>query len=146
RSVLRFRVPAELRDATAALLLDQALHARPDLQQADHSEDAARATLALAERMRIPSVSLNAQYSQTGSGQNALQPPTATFGFSVPLPLFYQQQGEIQRATADLETRTLQKTRLTAQIAAEVNTAHAAFISSSARVERMESGLLERAR
>jgi cobalt-zinc-cadmium efflux system outer membrane protein len=146
RGALGFRVPAALRDTTPAQLLEQALHARPDLQQAQRTEDAAQASLELARRLRIPSVALSGQYYQMGSGQDAIQPPTATFGISLPLPAFYQQQGEIQRAAAALETQTLQKARLQAQIAADVDTAHAAFVSARTRVERMESGLLERAK
>jgi len=36
-----------------------------------------------------------------------LSPPTLTFGVSTPLPLFYQQAGQIDKATAALRTQTL---------------------------------------
>jgi hypothetical protein len=52
---------------------------------------------------RFPEVALSAQYTETGTGQNAIQPPTVVLGVTAPLPLFYHQQGEIRRAEAARE-------------------------------------------
>jgi cobalt-zinc-cadmium efflux system outer membrane protein len=146
RDVLCFRVPAPLRTANVDTLLVDAMDHRPDLKQAASAEERAAAALALARRQRIPDVSVDTQYVQTGTGQNAIQPPTLTFGFTMALPLFYQQQGEILRAEAERETQALQRTKLVAQVVSDVETAFASFMTTKALVERMESTLLGRAK
>ena len=64
----------------------------------------------------------------------------------MPLPLFYQQQGEIRRAEADYNTQSLQQAKLTAQVVSDVETAYASLSTTRRLVERMESILLDRAR
>ena len=149
-----FRIDPELLEQAARVavpgadargLLDSALQGRPDLRALQQQETRARAALDLARRQRIPEVTLSAQYAQEGTGSAALTPPTLTFGASLPLPLFYQQQGEILRAEADLRTQSVQREKAAAQLASEVLTAFAAFTASRKLVERMRGGLLQRA-
>ncbi|HYZ87821.1 MAG TPA: TolC family protein, partial [Myxococcales bacterium] len=149
-----FRVDPTLLDqaATMALpvpdapsLLDMAMRERADFRAAAEQQNRAKAAATLARRQRIPDVTLSAQYAQEGSGNSALTPPTVTFGASLPLPIFYQQQGEILRADADLRTQTVQVDKLAAQLADDVNTASGAFAASRKLVDRMRGGLLERA-
>jgi len=149
-----FRVDPELLEQAARLtlapgdagvLLDAATQARPDLRALERQEARARAALDLARRQRIPEVTLSAQYAQEGTGGSAVTPPTITFGASLPVPLFYQQQGEVQRAEADLRTQTVQRDKAAAQLASEVITAYGAFAASRKLVDRMRGGLLERA-
>jgi cobalt-zinc-cadmium efflux system outer membrane protein len=97
-------------------------------------------------RSRCPDITLSVQYTQTGTGQSAIQPPTLGVGLSAPIPFFYQQQGEIRRAEADSTSQALQLGKLEAQVVSEVETAFSTFVTSRRLVERMESGLLERAR
>jgi len=131
--------------ASAAELLEAALQARPDLRALERQQGRARAALDLAHRQRIPEVTLSAQYAQEGTGSSFVTPPTLTFGASLPLPVFYQQQGEILRAEADLRAQSVQRDRAAAQLAAEVLTAFAAFDTSRKLVARMRGGLLQRA-
>jgi len=149
-----FRVDPELLEQAARLtlapgdagvLLDAATQARPDLRALERQQARARAALDLARRQRIPEVTLSAQYAQEGTGGSAVTPPTVTFGASLPVPLFYQQQGEVQRAEADLRTQTVQRDKAAAQLASEVITAYGAFAASRKLVDRMRGGLLERA-
>ena len=149
-----FRIDPELLEQAAHVavpgadargLLDSALQGRPDLRALQQQETRARAALDLARRQRIPEVTLSAQYAQEGTGSAALTPPTLTFGASLPLPLFYQQQGEILRAEADLRTQSVQREKAAAQLTSEVLTAFAAFTASRKLVERMRGGLLQRA-
>jgi len=149
-----FRVDPELLEQAARLtlapgdagvLLDAATQARPDLRALERQQARARAALDLARRQRIPEVTLSAQYAQEGTGGSAVTPPTITFGASLPVPLFYQQQGEVQRAEADLRTQTVQRDKAAAQLASEVITAYGAFAASRKLVDRMRGGLLERA-
>ncbi|HEX9603656.1 MAG TPA: TolC family protein [Myxococcales bacterium] len=129
----------------AGAFLDAAIQARPDLRALERQEARARAALDLARRQRIPEVTLSAQYAQEGTGGSAVTPPTVTFGASLPVPIFYQQQGEVQRAEADLRTQTVQRDKAAAQLTSEVITAYGAFAASRKLVDRMRGGLLERA-
>ncbi len=149
-----FRIDPELLEQAARIvlpaagpgaLLNAAAQARPDLRALERQEERARAAVDLAHRQRIPEVTLSAQYAQEGTGNAALTPPTVTLGASLPVPLFYQQQGEVQRAEADLRTQTVLRGKITAQIASEVATAHGAFLASRKLIDRMRGGLLERA-
>jgi outer membrane protein, heavy metal efflux system len=137
----RLALPA----ASADALLATAAESRPDLRALERQEERARAAVDLARRQRIPEVTLSAQYAQQGTGSTAQTPPTVTLGASLPVPIFYQQQGEVQRAEADLRTQTVQRGKAAAQLAAEVSTAYGAFAASRKLVDRMRGGLLERA-
>src|SRR5207302_2918393 len=71
----------------------RALALRPDLRALERQESRARAQVELARRQRIPDVTLGANYQQEGTGSQALQPPTVTLSASLPLPVFYRQEG-----------------------------------------------------
>jgi len=137
-------LPAELPSLDA--LAREALERRPDLMASSARADRAQADLGLARRSRIPEVSLSAQYQQQGSGQNALQPPTLAFGLQLPLPLFYQQQGEIARAEADMRAQRATLEKIRAQALLDVQAAREAVEGNRRLVERMRSRLLERSR
>jgi len=138
--------PASLVSATPQSLLEEARQKRPDLAAASAQLASAEAALALARRQRIPDIAVVANYQQEGTGQEAIQPPTATVGLSLPLPVFYRNRGEITKAEAAVQTQTVQRSKLDAQVASDVATAFASYQSAASRVQRMESGLLERAR
>ena len=148
-----FRVDPGLLEQAASLplpsgdgaLLAAAERSRPDLLALERQEERARASLSLARRQRIPEVTLSAQYAQEGTGNAALTPPTVTFGASLPLPILYQQQGEIRRAEADLRTQTVQRDKAAARVASEIAIAYGALAASRKRVDRMRGGLLDRA-
>jgi cobalt-zinc-cadmium efflux system outer membrane protein len=123
-----------------------ALARRPDLRALERQESRARAQADLARRQRVPDVTLGANYQQEGTGSQALQPPTLTVSASLPLPIFYQQGGEIARADADLRAQGAQRQKLAAQLGAEVATAYSSLLTSRALVERMKTRLLDRAR
>jgi cobalt-zinc-cadmium efflux system outer membrane protein len=95
----------------------------------------------LARRQVFPDIAVSAVYAQTGTGQFAVSPPSLLFSLSGPLPVFYQQQGDIQKAAANYDTQTLQQAKLTAQVVSEVATGLSAYRSSRAMVERMEKAL-----
>ncbi len=134
--------PAESVDALAK----QALAARPDLQAAQLLEERAEAALSLARRQRVPDLSLSAQYTQQGTGNNAIQPGTISVGAQFALPIFDQQQGPIARAEADLRTQRVALEKARAQASLDVQAAHSAVDANRKLVERMRSRLLDRAR
>ena len=144
--VLKYRVPGTLQASTPEALMKQAFETRPDLRALGYQKMRAASSIDLAKRQVFPDIALSAQYTQTGSGQSAIQPPTLSFGLTGNLPIFYQQQGEVRKAEADFDTQALTEAKMTAQVVNDVETAYAQFGSSRKLVERMEGSLLERAR
>ena len=146
-STLNFTVPVALSGVSEETLDRLAIDRRPDLRAQGYQRARAEASLALAKRQLFPDITLSANYTQTGNGQSALQPPTLSFGISAPLPIFYQQQGEIRKAEADYDTQALEHAKATAQVINDVGNAYAAYVASKRMVERMEGGgLLSRAK
>ena len=119
---------------------------RADLAAADAQVRSAEAGVALARRQRVPDVAVVGTYTQEGRGNQAIQPPTASFGVSLPLPILYRNQGEIAKAESTLTAQHVQRDKLDAQVVNDVRTAWAAFESAQVRVARMEGPLLKRAR
>ena len=142
----KYVVPASLDHATPGSLLAEALDHRPDLKGQAFQSERAEKSIASARRLRIPDVALSVALAGEGTGTNALQPPTLSFGVQLPLPLFYQQQGEIAHARADLQTQRLQFAKVEAQVVSDVNTAWSNLSATRELVERMEGRLLDRAR
>lgn len=146
-STIKFAVPAKLASVTEESLVRDAQASRPDVKIAGLQLDRSEAAIDLARRYRYPDIALSLQYSQIGTGQNALAPPAVTFGVTIPFPLFYNQGGEIKRAQADYGVQSVVKKRVEAQVVSDVLQAYANFQASKATVERMESGgLLESAK
>ena len=106
----------------------------------------ASAALRLAERQRFPDVSVGAQYTQEGSGVGAITPPTLSLLLTAPLPIFYRQAGEIERAKADLRLQQITAAKTEAQITADVLEAVSSFTTAKAQVDRFNARLLERAK
>jgi cobalt-zinc-cadmium efflux system outer membrane protein len=138
---LDFSVPEKLSTTDEDKLLRMAFEHRPDLIAQGYQKASAEAAIALARRVRFPDISIGAQYTQTGTSQNAIQPPTLSFTLSAPIPIFYQQQGEIKKAEANYDTQSLQQAKTTAQVVSDVGTATSAFVASRTLVERMEKQL-----
>jgi cobalt-zinc-cadmium efflux system outer membrane protein len=146
RTLLAFSTPPSLRGASEQALLQTALATRADLRAWTYMRDSAESAVSLAKRQRFPDVGIFANYTQTGTGTDAIQPPTLTFGLSFNLPFFYQQQGEVKRAEADVSTATVQREKATAQVASDVSSAWAQYVASRELVQRVETVILERAK
>ena len=146
RAWLKLQVPASLASATEASLFALALGTRPDAKAIAFRREAADEALRLARRQRVPDIALSLQYSQLGTGPDAAQPPTLMFGLSMNLPVFYQQQGEVQRAAAEVSAETVLGQRVIAQIANEVTTSFTAFVATRTLLARLETTVLERAK
>jgi cobalt-zinc-cadmium efflux system outer membrane protein len=140
------RTPPSVESSTQDSLIALGREHRPDLAAADAQVHSAEAGVALARRQRVPDVALVGTYSQEGHGNNAIQPPTASLGVSLPLPILYRNQGEIAKAEATLTAQRVQHDKVDAQLATDVRNAWVAFQSAQARVARMEGPLLKRAR
>src|SRR5262249_11900269 len=144
----KYAVPPPLVAATPDSLLVDALATRPDLKAQAFRRDSSEAALGLARRMRVPDISLDVSYAQGGTGglgANApLQTPTLTVGLSAPVPIFYRQKGEIQKAVADLGVQETQRAKVEAHVRGDVQQAFSNFVAAREQVERMEGRLLDR--
>jgi cobalt-zinc-cadmium efflux system outer membrane protein len=145
-TVLKFSVPAPLSAASREALVRAAYDHRPDLRGYVYMQQRAQASIDLARRQRYPDFTFSLSYSQEGTGNSAISPPTLIGGVSVPIPLFYNQQGEIMKAEADLKSQTYQRAKVEAQVINDVEAAFTTFVASKSRVERMENRLLDRSR
>jgi cobalt-zinc-cadmium efflux system outer membrane protein len=146
KDALKFFVPQPIASNSADGLLKVAFDKRPDLKGLGFQEERAKASIALAKRQVFPDISVGVQYTQTGSAQSAIQPPTIGVSLTGNLPIFYQQQGEIRQAQADLATQSLTRGQTTSQVVSDVENAYAAYVGSRTLVERMESALLASAK
>jgi cobalt-zinc-cadmium efflux system outer membrane protein len=142
----KFAVPPRLASISADGLRREAYDHRPDLKALAYQKERASNSIELAKRNRFPDIALQAQYSQVGAGSTSAQPPTLFFGIATPLPLFYQQQGEIRRAEADYMTQFVARTKLEAQVVNDVEAAYNNYVTTRRLMERYEAQYLERAR
>ena len=139
--------PSQLAATGLPELTTRALSLRPDLAAARAQLDQARVQASLARRQVIPQFQLQAQYQQQGTTAGGwFTPPTASVGLTVPLPVLYQQQGQIGQADASILTAEATVVRLESQVVAEVTTAHAAYQTSRQAAQRGEHRLVPRAR
>jgi len=134
--------PARLRAATLPDLLALARERRPDLAAARSSVEAARSTAELARRRVIPAFQLQAQYAQQGASGGWFTPPTASVGISLPLPVLYQQQGEIGVADAGVAAAEATVAKVEGQIAVDVASSFATFQATRRSARRAEEQLL----
>jgi cobalt-zinc-cadmium efflux system outer membrane protein len=145
RTLLKFAIPSSLQSATEQSLLQTAIATRADLRAWAFTRDSAEAALALAKRQRFPDVALFANYTQFGTGPDAVQPPTVTLGLSFNLPVFYQQQGEVKRAEADIGSATVEREKALAQVVSDVTTAWSQYVAARDLVTRVDT-IRERAK
>ena len=135
----------KMRPQPLSELLRLAKDKRPDLHSAQANKARADAALRLAERQRVPDITLAYSYTELGQYQNAITPPTMQLSISAAIPVLYQQQGEIQRASHDRAAAEVNAAKADASLANDVVQARLAVDTTRQLVERMEKGLLERA-
>ncbi len=155
-AVLDYSVPLPLTDATEVSLLRIAFDHRPDLSQLGYLMASSQAQIELLKRQRVPDITLGVNYAWGGFGGNSTNGPVGpqilTFGLSVPLPVFYQLQGETRQAEAAYDANTLLHAKLTSQVVNDVSSGFASYVGSKHLVERMEGprrangGLLQSAK
>jgi cobalt-zinc-cadmium efflux system outer membrane protein len=129
----------------ATPLMAHALDKRPDVRAVAQLQRRADIALQQAHRQLVPDLQLQGAYTQQGTGSNALQPPTWSVSLTFALPLFYQFQGEAQKARVDQRQQQVAYDKAHEQVVADVETALSALRSSRSRVARMRSRLLDRA-
>jgi cobalt-zinc-cadmium efflux system outer membrane protein len=122
-------------------LVWRALERRPDMRAARIRIDQARKMITLAQRQVIPDVTVSAFYDRDPGNFFAR---SAGVGISMPIPLFYQQKGEISRARVTLTSSELAVAQLERAIRAEVLKAASAWQSADAIARRFETSVVNR--
>jgi cobalt-zinc-cadmium efflux system outer membrane protein len=133
----RFHYPLDDEEA----LIRQALFQRPDIKAAQLRIEQANKNLKLARRLRIPDITVSAAYAHD-YGNIVLD--STMLGISVPLPLFYQHQGEIDKAAVELNSTELQIRQVKQKLRTEIVSAVAAWNAATAVVKRYQKGVLDR--
>lgn len=135
--------PVNLTDAPGleASLTEQALRQRPDVQAAKIRIDQAQRNLTLARRLAVPDVTVTAGYARDPGNYFS---HSGMVGFSLPLPIFYRQEGEIATASVALNNAELTLQQTEQNVRADVVKALAAWNSAAAIVRRFESAVLAR--
>jgi outer membrane protein, heavy metal efflux system len=122
-------------------LLDNALSQRPDLQAAKIRIEQAGKLLTLAHRLAIPDVTVGAFYQRDPGNYFA---NSGGISVSVPIPLFYKQEGEISQARVSLNNAELTLTQTEQKIKAELVKALSAWQSADAIATRFEQSVVKR--
>ncbi|HVP68615.1 MAG TPA: TolC family protein [Anaeromyxobacteraceae bacterium] len=139
-------LPPRLAGATLASLAGEAREHRPDVAAARAQLEQARLAASLARRQLIPQFALQLAYYQQGSSTGYTNYPTGTVGITLPLPVFYQQQGQIGQADAAVWSAEVALARAEALVASDVAAAFSAMTSARSAALRAEHGLLKRSR
>lgn len=122
-------------------LVQRALESRPDMKAARVRIAQARKMLTLAQRQVIPNVTVSAFYDHDAGN---FFPDTAGVGISLPIPLFYQQKGEISKARVGVTTTELALAQAEQGVRTEVLKALAAWQSADAIARRFETSVIKR--
>ncbi len=138
------KVAVQKTDFNLDRLIEVALQNRPEMQQNQNAQDAARQKLALAKANRIPNLSLSSGADIVIPGGNENQ-YNMFFATSVGIPIFNRQQGPIQRALAEQVQLQQAQSALKNQITLEVTNAYNAFFAHQDRVMRYETELFPKA-
>jgi len=123
-------------------LIDKALELRPDLQADKLRAEQAKKELVLAHRLKYPDVTITAGYARDPSN-NVLD--SGFVGFNVPMPVFYQYQGEANKAAVTVNQNQLALEQTGLNIRNDVVSALATWQSTDKIVHRFEDGLLKAA-
>jgi cobalt-zinc-cadmium efflux system outer membrane protein len=115
---------------------------RPDLFADKLRADQAEKYLDRARRLKFPDITFNAGYARD-PGNTVLN--TGFMGVSIPLPLFYQYQGEESQSAVTLNQMRLAAEQTELGIRSDVENALAAWKSADSIMQRYENELLNRA-
>ncbi len=129
-------------DLSADKLLNKALALRPDLQGDKLRADKAEKDLARARRLSIPDITVNIGEARD-PGNTVLN--TYFVGVSIPLPLFYQYQGEKSQSAVTLNQTRLAAEQTELQVRNDLESALAAWKSANMVMKIYENKLVTQA-
>lgn len=123
------------------ILTQKALEHRPDLRAARTRIGQAEKNLELARRLAIPDVTVEAGYARDPGNYFT---NTGIVGFSLPLPIFYRQEGEIAKAGVAWNAAELKLRQSEQAVRAEVLKSLSAWKSADAIARRFEKSVVGR--
>jgi len=127
-------------DAVPHEELAEALARRQDVVVAQEAVAAAEAEVKLQKSLRVPDFDVVAGYKRN-SGANTLYS-----GFQIPLPFWNRNQGEVQRASANVQVAQAQLDQMKLSVEAEVNAANEAYTREQQIVEKSLPEMRDHAR
>jgi cobalt-zinc-cadmium efflux system outer membrane protein len=135
------KVPLHLAELQLGFLQELALERRPDLHVLELTQARSQSELRLELALGKVDYTWGAEYRRQ-QGING-KSNSLGFFFSVPLPFYNRNQGEIARVRAEQEQIQRQMQALKAQMQMEVKTAYEEFRSARELVESIERDLLK---
>ena len=127
-------------------LIADALARRPDLRAAEQAREAAESALRLARAERWPNVTVGLEYTHSEFQVSGDLPNMLGTTFSLPVPVFDRNQGEIAKAEAEALIAKHDVDKLRLEIPQEVRSAITRYTIARERVRRFEDGFLRQAR
>jgi cobalt-zinc-cadmium efflux system outer membrane protein len=127
-------------------ILAAALAARPDLEALRRDQARSQADIRLQLAQAKVDYSLGAGYNRqlnVGTGQRG---DSIGLFFSLPLPVYNRNQGEIERARQEQAQILARIRQLEQEIAAEVANAYQQYATAKTLLETIETGMLEQAK
>lgn len=129
-------VPAALLKPHLDPLIEEAYESRPDYRAQELRTEKMETELELSRRLVVPDVTVSGGFIQdTGN----VRPYTGTFSINAPIPTWYQFQGEVGKAAAELNTARLELEQVRNSIRADVIASHARLMATRAIVNRFET-------
>ncbi len=144
----RIAIDGELFAPVSAPALASGASARPDLQAAQHTAEAARADLAKERASRFEDIGIGAMWSR----ETTKDEPEPTdiehilgFQVSIPLPLWNRNQGRIAEAAATVERTRREAEALALNATAEANAARGEMAALQSLLGELDGKLLPKA-
>lgn len=122
-------------------LRNRAEELRPDLRAAALAIEKSRADLKLANAKAVPDIQPQLGFNDTHNDSNFW-----ALGGTINIPLFDRNQGEIARATADIDRNGRLRDAARAQVIADVDTAYATVMSAREKYNRINGTYLPKAK
>ena len=122
-------------------LIAEAYLSRPDYHAQELRAERMETELELARRLVVPDVTVSGGFIQDAGN---VRPYTGVFNINAPIPAWYQFQGEIGKAAAELNDARLQLEQIRNAIRAEVIASQARLNATGSIVHRFESETRQR--
>lgn len=127
-------------DLELAALQEMAISSRPDLKALEFTKEQSQTSLKLQQANAKVDYSVGIQYQRTLANEDF---NSVGLSFSVPLPVFNRNQGEIERVRAEHDQLARRRDASVARVLNEVKTAYNEFCTGRELVNSIENNLLK---
>lgn len=124
-------------------IMTTAMRDRPEIEKSRRDLIRSAADIRYQTALKKPDFSLNTQYNRQGGYAYA---NSLSVIFTMPLPIYNRNQGEIERAKKDYQQTELELRAAEQEVRAEVTGAYEQYRMTRALLEQIETELLERSR